>query len=286
MNNMNSTIGLVTDSSSQITPALVSRYGVEVVPLLVTIDGVEFSEGVDLDADGFYEHFADGAVPDITTSQPAPGRFVEAYQHLAARGCTEIVSIHISEAMSGTISAARIAAGMIDVPVEVIDTASASFGVSVCVWSAGETLRRGGTAHDVGRRITDLVPRIGTAFMAGVPMLTQRGGRAAQIDVAPDDADGITVLSMSDGKLDVLGRVTTVEQSVQAMTSYVAGWGDSVTVAIGVADSACHDLNAALRVEVGALATVDEVIEYRVGPSVGAHTGPGTIGLFVFPTLT
>jgi len=54
-------IGLVTDSNSQITRELVERFGIEVVPLTVTIDGAEFSEGIDLDADEFYAHF-DGVV--------------------------------------------------------------------------------------------------------------------------------------------------------------------------------------------------------------------------------
>ena len=65
-------------------------------------------------------------------------QFVAAYQRLVERGCTEIVSIHIAErAMSGTIGSATIAASAVDVPVHIIDTGSASFGVAVCVWAAG-----------------------------------------------------------------------------------------------------------------------------------------------------
>jgi len=62
-------IGLVTDSNAQLPPELVERYGVEVVPLTVTIDGVDHLEGVDLDADGFYDRFATHT-PVVSTSQP------------------------------------------------------------------------------------------------------------------------------------------------------------------------------------------------------------------------
>ena len=166
-------LGLVTDSSSQISPELAERYGVEVVAMTVNLAGVDFREGEDLDADRFYEHFADGAHPEITTSQPAPGQFVEAYQRLVDRGCTEIISIHIAEAMSGTVASASVAASSVGVPVHVIDTGSASFGVAICVWAAGVAVRRGGLPSDIRRRVEQLVPRIGTAFMVGVPMLTR-----------------------------------------------------------------------------------------------------------------
>jgi DegV family protein with EDD domain len=275
-------LGLVTDSSSQITAAIVERFDVEVVPMTVTIGGVEYHEGHDLDADQFYEHFADGSHPEITTSQPSPGRFVVAYQRLIDRGCTEIVSIHIAEAMSGTLASASMAATEVGVPVHVIDTGSASFGVAVCVWAAGVAIGRGGLPDDIRRRVEHLVPRIGTAFMVGVPLLTERGGRARSVGF---DADGIPVLAMCNGEIDVLDRVTTIEDTIDVMSTYAAGWGDGVTVAIGTSDESSHRLAERLQAALSGLTGVDQVVHYRIGPSVGAHTGPGTFGLFVFPTI-
>ena len=118
--------------------------------MTITVDGVEHLEGEDLDADGFYGMFRDGT-PEITTSQPSPGRMLESYERLAARGVVEIVSIHISEAMSGTVGSARVASGQATVPVTVIDTGAASFGVSVCVWAAGVAIARGANIGDIER---------------------------------------------------------------------------------------------------------------------------------------
>lgn len=279
---MPSTIGLVTDSNSQITAELVSRFAVEVVPLTVTVDDVEHLEGVDLDADAFYEMFADGASPTVSTSQPSPGRFMETYRRLSDRGCTEIVSVHLSESMSGTIASAMLAARDAAVPVHVIDTGSASFGVGVCVWAAGLAIERGDDVDLVRSQIEGLTPRIGTVFIAGVPHLVERGGRAADIDI---DGDGIAVLAMSGGAIEVLDRVTTVEDTVDVMSSYAAAWGDDVTVGIGTADAPSRNLTERLVTALRDLGNVAEIVHYRVGPSVGAHTGPGTFGLFVFPTL-
>jgi DegV family protein with EDD domain len=278
-------IGLVTDSNSQITADLVQRFDVEVVPLTVTIDGVDHLEGAGLDADGFYARFVGGVHPTITTSQPSPGRLAEAYERLADRGCTDVVSIHLAEAMSGTVTSATLAARSVDVPVHVIDTGSASFGVAVCVWAAGVAVARGAAPDDIRRRVAKLVPRIGTAFMVGVPLLIERGGRAQGVDVGDDGGDGVPVLAMSGGELSVLERVTTTEDAVDVMSTYAAGWGAGVTVAIGVADAPSRPLSDRLAAALRGLDSVDDVVEYRIGPSVGAHTGPGTFGLFVFPTI-
>lgn len=276
-------IGLVTDSSSQITGDLVERFGVEVVPMTVTIDGTDHLEGVDLDADAFYAEYAGGATPEIATSQPSPGRFVEAYGRVAERGVDEIVSIHISESMSGTVGSAIIAARSVATPVTVIDTGTASFGVAVCVWAAGVAIDRGANIGDIERRVAGLVPRIATAFMVGVPMLAERSGRVERADL--DDRDGIPVLGMTGGGLEVVERVSTVDDTIDVMSTYVTRRGHGLTVAIGTADAPSRPLTDRLERALAGLAAIDDVVHYRVGPSVGAHTGPGTFGLFVFPTI-
>ncbi len=276
------TIGIVTDSSSQITADLVDRFDIEVVPLTVTIDGTDRLEGVDLDADEFYAAFDAPTAPVISTSQPSPGQFAESYARVAERGVDHIVSLHLSSTMSGTVDSARVAASTAPVEVTVIDTGSASFGVSVCVWATGVAIDRGANVDDIERRVANLVPRIATSFMVGVPLLTERGGRAADVDLTED---GLAVLGMANGKLEVLERVTTIDDTVDVMSTYATSWGDGVTVAIGTADHPSRRLSDRLERALTGLDPVDDVIHYRIGPSVGAHTGPGTFGLFVFPTI-
>ena len=280
------TIGIVTDSNSQLTAELAERFGVEVVPMTVTIDGDDHLEGVDLDADGFYAHFDDGNPPEVTTSQPSPGAFAAAYRRLADHGCTEIWSIHLAEAMSDTVGSARLGAEAVDVPVHVIDTGSASFGVAACVWAAGVVRDRGGDVDDVRRRIDGFVARLGTAFMVGVPLLTQRGGRAAHLEL---DDDAISVLAMNGGDVRVLEQVSTIEDTIDVMSTYATSWIErepkGVTVAIGTADEPSRTLSDRLAAALAEVPGIDDVVHYRVGPSVGAHTGPGTFGLFVFPTI-
>ena len=102
-------IAIVTDSNSQIPPELAATLGIVVVPLTVTVDGVAYREGVDIDADDFYARFETGT-PAVSTSQPSPGAFAAAYQALADSGADAIVSVHIGSSISGTVNSARLAA--------------------------------------------------------------------------------------------------------------------------------------------------------------------------------
>ncbi len=280
------TFGIVTDSNSQITPDLVSRFGVEVVPMTVTIDGHDHLEGVDIDTDEFYARFDGGRSPEISTSQPSPGVFAAAYERLGARGYEQVVSIHLSSDMSGTAAAAELGARHAETEVVVVDTSLASFGVAACVWAVGAARERGATAEEAVRRLHELEARTGTAFMIGVPMLTDRGGRAGEVDL---DGDGIPVIAMSGGQVDVIDRVATTDEATAAMVAYAESWvarePSGVTVAIGTADAPSRPLTRRLHEALGDTPGIDRVIDYRVGPSVGAHTGPGTFGLFVFPTI-
>lgn len=274
------TVGLVTDSNSQLPPALAEHYGVEVVPLTVTVDGREYQEGVDLDADAFYAHFADGAAPTVTTSQPGPGTVEVAYRRLVEQGATEILSIHIASAMSGTLNSARLAAAAVDVPVRLVDSGTASFGIACCVWEAAEVLVAGGSVDDAAAVAAELGSTIGNVFTVRALDLPRAGGRlAAGVAAAPA---AIPILSLVGGEMKVVGQATDVEEAAGAMASYVLAAGSSLRIGLGLADTAAAPLWQALEARLQGAPQVEEVVRYRIGPSVGAHTGPGTAGAFFY----
>ena len=275
-------IGLCTDSNSQLPQALVRRFGVEVVPITVTVDDVDYLEGVDLDADGFYAKFDLGRTPIVTTSQPSPGQFAVAYEGLVARGATEILSIHVGASVSGTLNSARLAARSVAVPVRLVDSATASFGLSCCVWAAAEAIESGASLDEAAAVAETLAPRIGNVFIVGGLDLMQKGGRSGGALSAIDVADGIPVLSFADGQVKVVGRASSIDEAVEAMAAWVLSGGNSLRVAVGVADRHATPLADALEAAVVGAANVIEVVRYRVGPSVGVHTGPGTAGAFWF----
>src|SRR5207302_3355579 len=201
-------IGLCTDSNAQLPAELVDRYGVEVVPLTVTLDGDDFLEGVNLDADGFYARFEQG-VTQVSTAAPSPGRFMLAYEALVERGATEILSIHIGSSVSSTLDAARVASRGAGVPVRLVDTGTASFGVACCVWEAAEALAKGAGVEEAASVADAVAARTGNVFVVGALELARRGGRLGGSPSAPGPA-AIPVLTLADGRMVPVGEVPTM----------------------------------------------------------------------------
>jgi DegV family protein with EDD domain len=274
-------IGIATDSNSQLPPELAARYGVEVVPLTVTIDGEDYAEGVDLDADAFYARFESGK-PEVSTSQPSPGRFGEAYAALAERGANEILSIHLGSALSGTLNSARLAARDAPIPVRLVDTGTASFGISCCVWEAAEALATGATVDEAVTVAESVVATVGNVFVVQALDLARAGGRV-RTDAALDQGDGIPVLSLVDGEIKAVGQARDVDGAADVMARHALAWGDSLRVAIGIADAGAAPFWQALERRLDGAPEVKEMVRYRVGPSVGVHSGPGTAGAFFYP---
>ena len=269
-------IGLVTDSNSQLPLELAVRYHVEVVPLTVTVDGVPYLEGVDLDADAFYFRF-EGRRPRVSTAQPSPGQFAAAYEAVAERGATAILSIHIGSGISGTVNSARLASQVAPVPVRIVDTGTASFAVSLCLWEAGEALAAGAGLEEAAAAAERVGATVGNVFVVGALDLARAGGRLAG-DVTPPAGGGVPVLTLAGGAMREVGRVSDLEAAADAMAAYVLAGGSSLRAGVGVADSATLPLVTALEDRLRTAPEVDELVRYRIGPSVGAHTGPGTVG--------
>jgi len=276
------TTRIVTDSNAQFPAQLVARYAVEVVPLQVSVDGETFAEGTELTADDFYGRFDGGATPEVATSQPSPGAFIETYARLAAEGATHILSIHIGSDLSGTLNSARLAAQSVDVAVRLVDTATASFGVSCCVWEAAEALRTGASPEDAAIVAESVVSTVGNVFVVGALDLARSGDRM-RIDHDPGDAAGIPVLSLVDGEIEIVGAASDIGACAEAMAAVARAWGTGLRAAVGTADRGADDLADELEAALAASDEIVEVVRYRIGPSVGAHTGPGTAGAFFWP---
>jgi fatty acid-binding protein DegV len=124
-----------------------------------------------------------------------------------------------------------------------------------------------------------VVDRIGNVFIVGALALAARGGR-----LAPDalEGEGLPVLALEGGKMQPVSRVRDADEAVEAMARYVEERSGGRRLRIGVGDGLAGDLADALEGRLRAGPAVDELVRYEVGPSVGAHTGPGTVGAVFF----
>jgi DegV family protein with EDD domain len=267
-------VAVVTDSASYLPDAVRRRFGVHVVPLTVTMDGRHYREGVDLDADLFYPMLENASA--VSTSQPSPGILLEAYRAAAAEGAESIISVHIGAALSGTMQSALLAASMSPIPVTVIDSGQASFAEGLVVWEVIDALAQGvhaDRAPDVARAASD---RVGNTFVVKALDLLRRGGRLEQ----GAQADAVPVLAYNDGAVRVCGNADTLDRAVELMAGTILQAATKARhgLRVGIGHGAAEPIACELRRRVRAMPGVEEVIEYVVGPSIGAHTGAGNAG--------
>jgi fatty acid-binding protein DegV len=270
---------LVTDSNSQLPESLRVRYGIRVVPIPIMVNGINYREGVDLDADGFYDLFAHGT-PEVTTSQPSPGAFVEIYEACIDAGHDQIISVHVGESLSGTLNSARIAADMVDADIRLVDSRTLSFGVSCCVWRAAQVLEEGGSVDKAIAEAEGLADNLYSVTALGAAELLKASGRM-DIDAS---ATGIDVFRGGpDGSFVSVGASTDVTEITRLLAETMHLDGAPIRVALGIADESAMQYYEGLEAQLVDRSDVVEIVRYRIGPSVGAFTGLGTAGGFWYP---
>jgi len=275
-----SSVAVVTDSTADLPADLVRSRGVTVVPLTVTLEGKEYLDGVDITADEFYTRLHGANGPVATTSQPAPARFQEVYRQLL-QDHDEVISLHISEKLSGTYAAAVQGAELAGAGdrVRVVDSAMVSMPLGLMVLAATE-VAAGGSAGEVVERLEALRREVTVFFMVSTLEYLRRGGRiggarallGSMLDIKP-------ILELREGVIEPLERVRTYPRAVATLADHAAeaagGWGDAVVfiahadkteVAAGLAESLTPQLRSA-------------PIVTDVGPVIGCHSGPGAIGI-------
>lgn len=272
---------IVVDSASYLPAAVRERYGIIRVPMSVTIDGEDHREFETIDSAAFYARLATGA--QVATSQPSPGQFVEAYEAAKDRGAERVISIHIGSALSGTVNSARLATDLVEIPVTVVDTGQASFIEGLCAWEACEALASGGDVAEASVRAIEAGSRCGNVFIVKGTELLRAGGR-----MTAETGPGVPVLALGSGGIAPIGSAATVAEAMDAMAEHfeqavAANPGSEFRV--GIANGAADELAAELEARVRAIPAATEVMQYEIGPAVGAHTGPGCTGIVFLPRL-
>ncbi len=272
-------VRLVTDSTSDLG-ALAAEYAITVIPLTVSFGNESFQEGVTIDTTSFFERLAESRVLP-TTSQPAPDLFERTYRRLQDEGASGIVSIHISSKLSGTFNTARSAAEMlhdagVTVPIEVIDSKSATIGMRYGILAAARAAVAGGDIANVSAAARDAIARTNLYMIADDLAYLQRGGRIGQaqrvlgtlLNVKP-------IITLRDGAVVALESPRTRRRAHERVVEYLRADLPIEHVTIGQTTAHLGDeLEAAVRT------VYDGPIDRMwPGPTIGTHVGPGVSGL-------
>jgi DegV family protein with EDD domain len=281
---MSGHVVLVTDSTAYLAPGVADELGIVVVPLTVVMDGTPFAEGVDIDG-GEVARALEGD-RTVTTSRPSPAAFVEVYERLRADGATAIVSVHLSGDISGTVDAARLAAAEVapsGLAVDVVDSRSLGMGMGFGVITAAKLAAAGSTPREAAQAALRRSLNASIFMYVDTLEYLRRGGRIGAAQAWLGSALTIKpLLNLVDGRLEPLDRVRTTERAIARLVEVAAAEaGDDLV------DIAVHHLAAADRAEDVAqrlraqLPALHELSVSEVGAVIGAHVGPGSVGVVV-----
>jgi len=274
---------IVVDSTADFPEAPQRFPNWRVVPLYVRFGDESFRDYLELGPDAFYARLRD-AHETPTTSQPTPGDFLAAYEELA--GYDRILSIHIAGKLSGTIGSARAAARELGGDrVRTIDSQSASAAIAMLGLAIQRRLETGTTDDEVDALVQCYRRDAGLLFTVDTFEYLVRGGRVGRARGWAGELLHIKpILSIREGEVLPQKRVRGNRKAfLEFQTSFEADTRDVPTLRVGIAHAEAPERAEALRAMVREKRPAAEIeIVTALGPVVGAHAGPGTVGFFWF----
>ena len=271
---------IVLDSTADFPEAPDRFPNWRVVPLYVRFGADSYRDYVDIGPAEFYERLRTSEVLP-TTSQPTPQDFLAAYEELT--GFERIVSLHVSAKLSGTFASAEQAAVESGGRARVIDTATASAAITMLGLAIQRRLGAGTTDEEIDELVTRFKRESGLIFTLDTLEYLARGGRIGRaagwagqlLHIKP-------ILTLSEGEVLPVRRVRGNRKAIQEFAKmFRDGTSDKPGLRVGIAHADAPDRMAALEKLVRDIRPSAEIdVATTLGPVVGTHAGPGTVGLF------
>jgi DegV family protein with EDD domain len=280
---------IVTDSGFDLSPQQKLDFKLNTLPLKLTLSGVTYRSGIDIQPEEFYGMLEDTEDMPIT-STPSPGEFLEIYQQVSAED-PNILSIHISSGLSGTYNSALTAASQVEnANITLVDTRTLSIEMGWQVEAAIRTIKAGWTLDQILDLIAKVRERSEVVFTLPDLSYLIHGGRISHLKGLLASLLGLKPLigvDKSDGKYYDRGRTRTFKRAVQAIPTYVVNKfeeGTHLRVQIGHAGNPeAADL---LREATEKLFQCEWLPDCSISPVLGAHTGRGLVGMVFAPIET
>jgi len=275
-------IKIVTDSTSDLSMEIIQKFNIEVIPLSVSIDNVTYLDGVDILPREFMEKMRD-AKELPKSSQPAVGNFVELYDQLGSQGY-DIISIHLSSGLSGTVGSAQSAAQMSKSNVTVIDSKFISKALSFQVIEAAKMAEDGATVREIVSRLDEIKRNSQLYVVVDTLENLVKGGRIGRGKALIGSLLKIKpIASLTDGIYTPVTNVRSHAQVVSYLTEqFVKDTEGKKVKDIGIVHA--NGLELARRLA-DSIKKVCEHISIEVvdtTPIIGTHTGPGAIGFMFY----
>jgi DegV family protein with EDD domain len=277
---------VITDSVAQVPADIAQKLDIAIVPFSVIINGVTYQDGVDLQPEELYHRMREEKVIPKTNA-PSPGLYQKALEDCIRHGAGSIFCIVLSSNLSGSINSLMDAVKMIyedhsDIQIEVFDSKQAAISEGFIAIEAATAAMNGAGLADVSRIAREAQKRVGIAVSFDTLEYLALGGRIGKaaylmgnlIDIKP-------IISLDEeGYVNPIGKVRGNHKAFEAIIDHV----EKMTTGCSHLTLALMDADAAERIEVLKELAIqrlkpNELISTSITPVMGAHTGPGLVGL-------
>ncbi|MEE2881277.1 MAG: DegV family protein [Chloroflexota bacterium] len=271
-------IKIVIDSTADMPSALVQEYGITVVPLNVHFGTEVFRDSIEISPDEFYKRLASS--PKLpTTSQPTVGDFLEVYQELS-NTTDEIVSIHVSDKLSGTLNSANQAKGQYTgkARIEIVDSEHVSMGLGMVAIAASKAAQGGASIEDVVKEAKQTISKVQFVGLVDTLEYLEKGGRIGKAQALVGSILRLKpLLTVKNGEVHPLEKIRTRSKGIDRLCDIVKEHAPLESLA--VVYTTTPDDAAQLADRLRPLVPSGDIPISQVGPVVGTHAGPGVLGI-------
>jgi len=277
---------IVTDCAADLTKDEVEELDIIVAPLFIHFPEGEINSN-DITPDEFYQRLKNIAPRIPTTAQPSAGIFANIYEKLHELG-EEVISIHISSGLSGTIGSARLgAAQMPENLVHIVDSLTLSGGQRFQVLAAAQGSKAGKPLEFILEKLSNIHEATEVIYTLETLEYLQRGGRIGRVQALAASLFHIKPIihvDKSDGKYSTLGKERTIPKALYSMVTHIANvYGRETPLWVSVLHGQLVEQADNLAKLVREKVNVQKLEIMRISPVLGVHTGPGIVGLAVVP---
>ena len=271
-------VRVVTDSACDLSDALAREAGIEVVPLTIRFGHEELEDRRELSPAEFWRRCkASPSLPE--TAAPSPGALQAAFERAADGGAAGVVCCTLSSGVSATYQAARAGAEALHgrLPLEVVDTRSATMGQGLISLAAAELAASGAPLDAVVAHVRDLIGRTRVLGVVDTLDHLQRGGRIGGAAALVGSLLSVKpVIQVRDGVVEQESKQRTRARALDYLVAKVAG--DAPLERLAVCDGAAADIEAVID-RLRPIEVTHQLVRCDLGPVVGTHAGPGAIAL-------
>ncbi|NUB56240.1 DegV family protein [Streptococcus pyogenes] len=274
------TIKIVTDSSITIEPELIKALDITVVPLSVMIDSKLYSDN-DLKEEGHFLSLMKASKSLPKTSQPPVGLFAETYENLVKKGVTDIVAIHLSPALSGTIEASRQGAEIAEAPVTVLDSGFTDQAMKFQVVEAAKMAKAGASLNEILAAVQAIKSK--TELYIGVSTLENlvKGGRIGRVTGVLSSLLNVkVVMALKNDELKTLVKGRGNKTFTKWLDSYLAKNSHRPIAEIAISYAGEASLALTLKERIAAYYN-HSILVLETGSIIQTHTGEGAFAVMV-----